>query len=298
MQATTSEAFPFQTQTPRWSRSRGRIVQRALRNDPTMEYYYYAPAGSREGARVLTVIHGISGRALDYVQLFAPYCEDRGVVLLAPHFGEHHRDFQRLGRQGRGPRADQILHHCLSEVGSLTGANVDETYLFGYSAGAQFSHRYVMAHPHRVARAVVVSAGWYTFPDSEQRFPYGIRHPRKLRGVRFLPEEFLKVPVEVLVGSEDLDSLNLRCTDRVNKQQGANRAERARRWVDAMEQAAKAQGLPALTTLTEVPGISHDFDEFCRTGGLASRVMLSLFGDVPAETTPANRPATDVQGTT
>ena len=295
MQATTTEAHLLQTQLPRWSPPRGRILHRALRNDPTTEYYCYAPAGSKEGSRVLAVIHGISGRALDYAQVFAPYCEDHGVVLLVPHFAEHHRDFQRLGRQGRGPRADEILHQCLSEVGTLTGANVGQIYLFGYSAGAQFAHRYVMAHPHRVAGAVLAASGWYTFPDPEQRFPYGIRPTRKLRGVRFTPEEFLKVPMEVLVGSEDVDSMNLRSTTRVMNQQGPNRVERARRWVAAMQETAAACGLPAVTTYTEVPGITHDFDEFCRKGGLASRVVLSLFGDSPANTVSANGSDVHVQ---
>src|SRR5688500_13255324 len=296
MQATTSEAHRFEIQTPRWSPPRGRILHRALRNDPTTEYYCYAPASSREGSHVLTVIHGISGRALDYAQLFAPYCEDHGVVLLVPHFAEHHRDFQRLGRPGRGPRADEILHQCLSEVGTLTGANVGEIYLFGYSAGAQFAHRYVMAHPHRVARAVLAASGWYPCPAPEQRFPYGIRPTRKLRGVRFTPEEFLKVPMEVLVGSKDVDAMNLRSTTRVMTQQGANRVERARRWVEAMQEAAKGCGLPPLTNYTEVPGISHDFDEFCRKGGLASRVVLSLFGDLPANIVSANGSVNHVQG--
>jgi pimeloyl-ACP methyl ester carboxylesterase len=295
MQATASAANGFETQTPRWSPPRGRILHRALRNDPTTEYYCYAPASSKEGSRVLAVIHGISGRALDYAQIFAPYCEDHGVVLLVPHFAEHHRDFQRLGRQGRGPRADEILHQCLGEVATLTGANVAEVYLFGYSAGAQFAHRYAMAHPHRVARVVLGASGWYTFPDPEQRFPYGIRPIRKLRGLRFTPEEFLKVPMQVLIGSDDLDSMNLRSTTRVNKQQGVNRVERARRWVKAMQRAAKACGLAPLTTYTEVQGVSHDFDEFCRKGGLASRVVVSLFGDLPAATVSANQPAINVQ---
>ena len=317
MQAITSEAYRFdtpaqtqtksqpqpqpqprnRTDTPRWSPPRGRILHRALCHDPASEYYCYAPASSKEGSRVLVVIHGISGRALDYAQLFAPYCEDRGVVLLVPHFAEHHRDFQRLGRQGRGPRADEILHQCLSEVGSLTGANIGQAYLFGYSAGAQFVHRYVMAHPNRVARAVVVAAGWYTFPDAEQRFPYGIRPTRKLPGVRFTPEEFLKVPVAVFVGAEDLGSMNLRTTARVNHQQGANRVERARHWVRAMRKAARTYRLPALTSYTEVPGISHDFDEFSRNGALASRVVLALFGELPAEAGSAKQPAKNGEGT-
>jgi pimeloyl-ACP methyl ester carboxylesterase len=286
--AATSEAHTSETQSPRWSSRRGRILHRALRNDPTTEYYCFAPASSKEGSRVLTVIHGISRRALDYAQVFAPYCEDHGVVLLVPHFAEHHRDFQRLGRQGRGPRADEILHHCLNEVGSLTGANVAEFYLFGYSAGAQFGHRYVMAHPHRVAGAVIAASGWYTFPDPDQGYPYGIRPTRKLRGLRFAPEDFLRVPIEVLVGSKDIDATNLRTTTRVMNQQGANRVERAQRWVEAMRKAAEARGLPPLTTYTEAPNVGHDFDEFCRDGGLASRVLLSLFGELPAKKASSN----------
>src|SRR5687767_11485646 len=137
MQAIASEAQRSETLTPRWSPPRGRILHRALRNDPTTEYYCYAPATSKEGSRVLAVIHGISGRALDYAQIFAPYCEDHGAVLLVPYFTERHGDFQRLGRLGRGPRTDEILHQCLVEIGNLTGADVSQIYLFGFSAGAQ-----------------------------------------------------------------------------------------------------------------------------------------------------------------
>ena len=83
--------------------------------------------------------------------------------------------------------------------------------------------------------------------------------------------------------------------------------ERARRWVDAMQEAAKVRGLPPLTTYTEVPGISHDFDQFCREGGLASRVVRSLFGaadevsrsilsPLPADMESAKPSVIDVQG--
>ena len=282
MQETAAVPCPSEVEASRWSSPRQRILHRALRHDPSTEYYCYVPATAREGARVLTVVHGISGRAQDYAQVFAPFCENQGVVLVAPHFAQHHRDFQRLGRVGRGPRADEILDQCLAEVGWLTSADVSRIHLFGYSGGAQFAHRYVMAHPHRVARAVVAAAGWYTFPDPAQRFPYGIAPSRKLPGVTFDVEEFLKVPVEVLVGEEDTTSADMRSTARVNEQQGTSRLERARRWVRAMREAAESRGLPPLTTCMEIPGLGHRFNDFRKREGLTSRVFASLFsGDLP-----------------
>ena len=42
--------------------------------------------------------------------LFSSYCEALGVVLVAPYFEVgRSRDYQRLGRLGRGPRADVAL---------------------------------------------------------------------------------------------------------------------------------------------------------------------------------------------
>lgn len=189
-----------------------------------------------------------------------------------------HRDYQRLGRRGRGVRADRLLDRCLAEIVSLTGADATEFYLFGYSGGAQFAHRYVMAHPHRVARAVVGAPGWYTFPDHRQRYPYGIRPNRRLADLNFNPERFLRVPIDVLIGREDTGSSNLRRTRRLDAQQGANRLERARNWVAAMREAAGMYGLPPAATLTEVDGADHSFSRFCRRGGLVERVFAATLG--------------------
>jgi pimeloyl-ACP methyl ester carboxylesterase len=159
----------------------------------------------------------------------------------------------------------------------LTGADVAQIRLFGYSGGAQFAHRYLMAHPERVARAAFAAAGWYTFPDDAQRFPYGIRPIRSLRGVTFNPEKFLRVPVNVLVGERDVDSAKLRRTERTNAQQGANRVERARNWVAAMRAASAVYGIDPRTELTLVPEVDHSFDRFCREGALVDRVFAALF---------------------
>lgn len=264
---------------PRWSLLRGRVLRRVLRADSTQEYLVYAPRSGGEGAPVLASVHGVSRNAFEQARLFAPFCEKFGVVLVVPRFSsEQHQDYQRLGRGGRGIRADLLLNQYLSEVASLTGADATQICLFGYSGGAQFAHRYLMAHPHRVARAVVVAAGWYTFPDHRQRFPYGIRSTRLLPGVSFNPEEFLHVPVDVFVGARDVGSGNLRRTERCDEQQGTTRVERACNWVAAMRAAAEAYGIKPAVTFTEVPDVDHSFQRFCQHGALIERVFWSLFG--------------------
>lgn len=255
------------------------VIQLISRFDREQRYFIYVPASGGEKAPVFVTVHGLSRNAREHAELFAPHCEEHGVVLIAPIFtAEDTRDYQRLGRVGRGGRADVILESILEEVSLTTGADVSSIQLFGFSGGAQFAHRFTMARPHRVARAVIAAAGWYTFPDSEKRYPYGIRASRDLPDVRFDPEEFLRVPITVIVGDQDVTTEDLRKSDRVNEQQGTNRFQRARNWVGAMKGAALAHHLDPLVTFEAIPGGDHTFATLMKTGGLGTRVFTALFG--------------------
>lgn len=262
----------------RWSVPRGRIILRELRGSPGQEYLLYVPNVSVADPSMLVSVHGISRNAEQQAKAFSAICEAEGAVLLLPIFTrERHRAYQRLGRTGQDSRVDLLLHALLAEASAVSGSDACRFRLFGYSAGAQFAHRYVMAHPDRVERAVIAAAGWYTFPDHTDRFPYGIRPSNKLKGVSLNPEKFLRVPIQVLVGADDKGGSNLRRTKRVDGQQGATRVERARRWTDAMRSAAAAYGLAPRVELAEVPGIDHSFKAFCEAGSLIERVHSYLY---------------------
>lgn len=265
-----------------WSLPTGRVLRRVLQADPMQEYLLYVPNCGGAEAPILVAVHGLACNPDELARVFSAHCEAAGVVMLAPIFStEQHKDYQRLGRVGRGVRADIALDRCVAEVVTLTNADAEQLHLFGYSGGAQFVHRYLMAHPHRVAGAVAASAGWYTFPDMKERFPYGIRPQRRLPGVNFNPEEFLQVPITVLVGRDDMNEEHLRSTERVNRQQGMNRFERAQNWVAAMRTAATAYGYEPCVTCVEVPGVDHSFTKFCERGALPERVFGALFGERP-----------------
>lgn len=262
--------------------TRGMILKRVLDDDPEQHYYLYLP-GTVDLARapVLVTVHGISRNAHTHVRCYAGLAEQRSVIVVAPRFDKQRfPDYQRLGRAGRGERADRMLDRILAEVGRATGARTDRLHLFGYSGGGQFVHRYAMAYPERVAAMAIGAAGWYTFPDPERRYPYGIKPSPALPDVHVDIGRFLRIPAWVLVGEDDdVRDAALRQSDRLDRRQGATRFERGRRWVEAMNAAARARGLAAHYRFIVLPGADHSFSRSIRHGDMAARVFECLFGD-------------------
>ena len=96
------------------------VVRRALRADTSQHYLLYVPARGGEAAALFVSAHGISRNAEEHATLFAPFAEQRGVVLVAPIFDPAgHEDYQRLGRKGHSQRADVALDVILDEVRTL-----------------------------------------------------------------------------------------------------------------------------------------------------------------------------------
>ena len=259
-----------------------RLRRRVLLADPSQEYLVYVPGTAGDQAPVVVSVHGVSRNADEHARLLSTYCETYGVILVAPIFSaEQHPDYQRLGRVGRGKRADLALNMIVAEVASMTGGCAETFYLFGFSGGAQFVHRYTMANPHRVAGAVIAAAGWYTFPDATRRFPYGTRMSKKLPAVRFDAEEFLSVPMTVMVGANDDTQSGLRRTARLDREQGVTRIERARRWVEAMKACASAHHLDSKVTYQEIENCNHSFRRSMLRSGLGDKVFQAILGAPP-----------------
>ncbi|MCB1826559.1 MAG: alpha/beta hydrolase, partial [Candidatus Competibacteraceae bacterium] len=260
------------------------VVQRWSKSDPAQAYYLYVPPGVGGNAPVLVVVHGVSRNAEEQARRFRRLARQYRVVLVAPQFPtDRFADYQRLGLTGQGERSDQALQAILTEVRHQTGIT-GRLYLFGYSGGGQFVHRYAMAHPKQVAAVAIGAAGWYTFPNLQVRFPRGLKISRRT-GTRFRPERFLRIPMAVFVGEHDVrrgkDRPELRQTGRVDAQQGLTRLERGDRWIDAMRAAARDRGLDTPYRYEVLPHAAHSFAASMKRGGLGARVFDFLFGPPP-----------------
>lgn len=257
-----------------------RVELRALESDASLPYVVYVPSRGGAGAPILVTVHGISRNALEQVSMFAPYAERAGVVLVAPVY-EHARfpRYQRLSANERGESPVAVMEAIVAEVARISGASGDRFSLFGFSGGGQFVHRYALAHPERVAGYVVGSAGWYTFPDAQRRYPYGVRYSPRLQMGGFELGRFLAVPGWVLVGERDVhEGTAMRKTERVMLEQGLSRMERGRRWVDAVNARAAELGLAAPVRFEQLPRSPHSFRRSMRRGELGQRVFGHLFG--------------------
>jgi pimeloyl-ACP methyl ester carboxylesterase len=272
--------------TPDHTLLRGaRVLTRNVVEDKKQKYFLYIPSGGGSGKPVFVTVHGVKRMAIEHAVEFSAFAELYDVVLVAPLFPKKQFcDYQRLGRQGRGNRADLALHRILNDVGSLTGANIDKLYMFGYSGGGQFVHRYAMAYPRHAVRIVVAAAGWYTFPDSDVNYPRGVKKAKGLDNIRFDPVGFLSVPTCVVVGKRDIHrDQELNKSGRIDRQQGVNRFERGKAWIEAMADAARSYHLDTAYIFKKIPACNHCFMKCMHRGRMGSLVFNFLFGHDPRE---------------
>lgn len=227
----------------------------------------------------LVAVHGIRRRARLHAEVYAGLAARFGRVVVAPHFREDTwPNFQRIGSKSR---SDIALINFLDELAVRnllpTGGN-HRFELVGYSAGAQFAHRFAMLHPLRIARLVVTAAGWYTFP-SDAPYPYGLAGKNGQREgigpkMALALREFLRIPIDVCVGGLDRErDANLRAGSAdIDRQQGRNRVERARNWHAAISAIHLRPGdKPGFHVLD---GCGHGFEE-CMSIGSLGQITIS-----------------------
>ncbi len=255
--------------TPGYKACRGRAF-------PNLKYSLCLPDEINAQTPVLVSVHGVSRNVEEHLDAFASICKQMGWLLVVPHFcHKHFPGYQTLGlrRKKSGPRSDLALNSILDEIQQDLGVQARKFRMFGFSGGAQFVHRYALAHPHRVMSAVLGASGWYTFPDHQAPFPRGHRVSAD-SNLRLFTEKMLTIPMAVLVGSEDIcrdDALNQ--TDKVDLQQGINRVERGKNWIAAMQLQAKKRGLPTQYVAEVLPGCDHDFSSCIEQGKMHQKAV-------------------------
>lgn len=228
--------------------------------------YVVAPSRLGPQARVTVVLHGTERNAAEYAARWAQWAVRHGRIVLAPQFdragwpGSRSYLLGGVFDAGGAPRpraswaftAVTELHRWARERFDLVDDRFD---LWGHSAGAQFVHRYLLFEPAAPVRtAIAANAGWYTLPDLDRPFPYGLRHP----ALRFTADDvaaWAARPLVLMRGTADVErDQHLRTTPEADTQ-GPHRYARAA----AMHAAGHAAAPGCRWQLIDVPGAAHDF---------------------------------------
>ena len=238
------------------------------------QFFLFRPVTERVRAPLVVSVHGISRNAAAHVYRFMAEAERYGLVIAAPLFTkEGSGQYQQLEDPKTGFRSDHALLDIADAAARLSGASADKLLLFGFSGGAQFAQRFVLAHPKRVQSAVMAAAGWYTFPLANKRYPYGLDTEAAKLDLKLDVTGAAGVRQHVLVGEYDTErDASLRQTKDIDALQGLNRVERGQRWVEAMA-AMNPQAAPSFTIM---PGVGHSFSTCVEVGGLP-RLVFDIF---------------------
>jgi len=239
-------------------------------NTNNLQVFYYRPANWTPDKPIVVVQHGLKRNAQEYRDGWVKYADQYTLLVVCPEFSEEKYPGVRYYNTGNVSDTDDdtgnlqpkdkwvfpVINHVFNEVKIRSGATNNTFTLFGHSAGAQLVHRYVLLGGQTQAERIIsANAGWYTMPDTNAKFPYGIKD------MSLSKEELTKVfakPVTILLGEKDNNPNHkiLRHTLQADAQ-GFSRFERGNQFFNKAKEKAAELGVPFNWNLITVPGVGH-----------------------------------------
>lgn len=141
--------------------------------------WLYAPADTPDPAKtywLVVGVHGVggSGKGACGVAAWARECDD--VLVLGPTFVSPKRDpnaprppgMPRASYQMSGPTHEAKLAALIAEIGRMWKLH-PQIMVHGFSAGAQFAHRYAFKNPQLVAAVSAHSGGSWAKVEGDDR---------------------------------------------------------------------------------------------------------------------------------
>ena len=275
-------------------------------------YVYRASNFNPSNGPIWFIMHGAKRNADHYLTVAAPVAERYQALVIAIEFSRHDfpsgndytlgvtingRADEQSYKEGRWHNPNAYLYAEVERVfeavrRSLGGQQLGY-YLFGHSAGAQFTHRLITFMPHaRVLGAVAANAGWYTLPvwgkGSQFAMPYGLRGS-PLENTKL--QSLLAAPLTLLLGSLDTTTPStdplVRGTPQAMKQ-GDTRLARGLHYFKMGEANAQAMHTTFAWRLAIAPGAGHQVRQVIASAG------FFLFS--PNETPCQSNSATEAGG--
>ena len=233
---------------------------------PDVEIFYITPEIINKDTKVLFVIHGNSRNAEDYLSAWIPHVTNKNVIVAAPQFRKiDFRYFfllEMAESSGKlNSNKDEYLNNSISLFFNYLKSKFSlstETYrMFGHSAGAQFTHRYMLlSMDNRISNTVIANAGWYTFITDDE-FPYGINNsPINISNEQI--KWFMSKKANLLIGSDDIGFKSVN-SSKGAKLQGLTRVDRATNYFNSLIMNAESRGYALRWNYRVLDRVDHDF---------------------------------------
>ncbi|MDJ0643607.1 MAG: hypothetical protein QNJ15_12390 [Erythrobacter sp.] len=245
---------------------------------PDIPVWLYVPRDiDRTTARIAIIMHGARRDPDRYRNEWSVEADKRGFIVVAPGFSR--TDFPRANGYNLGAMRDPesgewrddarwsftAIEPIFDAVVARIGGSQAGYTIYGHSAGSQFVHRSLFFRPSvRAKRYLAANAGWYTFPDLETPYPFGL-------GDTMLGKDDLRAAlardVVILLGDRDIDpeSSSLNRSDGA-MEQGPHRFARGKAFFAAARALAQRNGWQFGWSLRVVEGVAHS------NGDMAAKV--------------------------
>lgn len=233
---------------------KGRIPFRACQSDPRFSYCLYIPESAFSEPNycrpVVAVIHGSSRTAESFRDAFIEFAEQHNCIILAPLFPigipslDSTEDYKL--RRNSSERYDELLLAMLAEV-SKEYCILSKFYLYGFSGGAQFAHRFFYLQSQSLYAVSIAAPGQVTLIESEKEWESGTADIEQLFGRKLDQSSMAQVIIQLVVGEADDELLPIHnsCT------QSCRRSRLQHLHENYLEQGFKVQK-------EIVPEIGHD----------------------------------------
>lgn len=244
-----------------------------LADRPIRVHFHIPVDGDMKKMPVLFVFPGLERNANDYLGAWRTEATNRNVMVFVFEFPsdtystEQYIEggmFQGSTLQDRSKWTFSIVEAVFDAVRKDTGSSRSKYDMWGHSAGAQFVHRYVTFMPDaRIDRAVSANAGWYTVPDVDIAYPYGLKNTDAATPSR--QESLFARKLIVHLGTADTDRSGLN-TSAGAEAQGANRYKRGTYYYAEAKRISTKGGYTLNWTKYEVTGVAHEFAKMATAG--------------------------------
>lgn len=240
----------------------------------TIKVFYHIPNGTMSQMPILFSFHGDGRNADDYRDYWISMANQHKMMIFAPEFSEANfprGDAYNLANifvDGDNPSQStfnatnewtfSVLDPLFEQIKQAVSGSQQGYNAWGHSAGAQFLSRFVLYMPNsKLNVAVCSNAGWYTVPEFEIDFPYGLEKSElSTNNIELAFSK--KVIIHLGLNDTNPNSPGLRHNTIVDNQQGLNRLVRGRYFYTTSQATAQEMNVPFNWEKDEVTNVAHE----------------------------------------